>query len=515
MEEGAAAFFSPPLPFAISTRLIRALPTLLLIPALLLGIVLRLELLATRSLWIDEALSLDIASAGPSGIVAISRSLEPHPPGYYLLLWTWQRVFGEGFVTARVLSTLLGLAAVVLAWALGRRMGGDWIGLGAAVLVALHPFQIFSSNEVRMYPMLTVLGLGASLALARALSKPEELRGWALYGVLAAAIGYTSYYGFLLLAGHLAVVLVTTPRTGWRGPAVAAAVAVLSYAPWLPSLLPSVTSNPVPWRPVPPWWYPVSILTVQTFGGHVLGTPSYHASPPPTTWWFLLLSPFVLLLAVGAGEAWKREPAGRLVVTSWILPVALVLAASLALRKVAAYNYHLTFLQPYAAVLIAYGTAGAVRGAPRRVRGWLTWAVGVVVIGCLASAVWIMQTGSGEVYRFDLVARLLREQQRAGDVTLYFTQTGQRVLRRYYSPRGPEIAVAPSPHRWTLEDTRPLLHRAAEPLTGRYRRVWLILTPPFPPGSAEELLSLLRNRGFREPRGGVSFGGVFVVLLER
>lgn len=481
-----------------------------------LAAVLRWELLGMRSLWIDEALSLDIASVGPGSILAISRSLEPHPPGYYLLLWAWQQVFGQSFVVARALSAVLGLAGVVLAWVLGRRVGGEWVGIGSAAVVAVHPFQVFASNEVRMYPLLTVLGLAATLALVKALERREELREWALYGVLAAGVAYTSYYGFLLLAGHAVAVLSSLRRTySWRGPAVAAAVALLCYAPWLPSLVPSVTSNPVPWRPEPPWWYPLSILATQTFGGHLAGTPSYHASGPPTVWWFLLLLPFGLLVAVGILDGWRREPAGRLVVASWAVPLGIALAASLALRKVAAYNYHLTYLQPYVAVLTVLGAARATRAVPARLQRWVAWGISVAVAGLLALAVWVMQTGSGEVYRFDLAARFLRERQRVGDVTVYFTQTGQRVLRRYLTPRGPEVALAPSPHRWTLDDTRPLLRRAVEPLTERHRRVWLVLTPPFPPGSVEELLSLLKSKGYREPRPGVSFGGVFVVLLER
>lgn len=481
-----------------------------------LAATLRLELLTTRSLWIDEALSLDISSAGPSGIVAISRTAEPHPPGYYLLLWSWQRVLGEHFVTARALSMAFGIISVVLTWAVGRRLFGDLVGLGAAALVAVHPFQVFASNEVRMYPLLTVVGLAATLALSAAIHRRDNAWPWVAYGLLASAVAYTSYYGFLLLAGHgLGVLLELRGTRAWRGPALALGTAVLSYGAWLPYLVPSLTSNPVPWRPEPPWWYPFAILSTQTFGGHLFGTPAYHASAPPSLLWLVPGVPFAAFLVVGLATARRTGFGGLLVTCSWLVPVALVLAASVSLRKVVAYNYHLTHLQPYAALLVAMGVERLTRCARTSRRIPVAAGLSAVGLGILAGALWVAQTGSREVYRFDLAARMLAERRAPGDVTIYMTATGQRVLRRYLTARGPEVAVAPSPHRWTLEATRPLLEAAVRPIGSKYRRVWLVLTPPFPEGSVETLLELLQQRGFRAHHPGTSFGGIFVQLLER
>lgn len=477
---------------------------------------LRLELLSTRSLWIDEALSLDIASAGPAGIVAISRTAEPHPPGYYLLLWTWQQIIGEHFVTARALSMLFGLISVVLTWMVGQRLFGEVVGLGAAALVAVHPFQVFASNEVRMYPLLTDLGLAATLALIGAIRRRDNLWLWVAYGLLASGVAYTSYYGFLLLGGHgVGVLLELRGTRAWRGPALAVATAVLSYGAWLPYLVPSLTSNPLPWRPEPLWWYPFAILSTQTFGGHLFGTPAYHASSAPSLSWLVPGVPFAALVVAGLAAARRCGPGGLLLTCSWLVPVVLVLVASVSLRKVAAYNYHLTHLQPYAALLVGIGAARLAGFAPASRRLAVGVGLCAMLLGIVTGALWVAQTGSREVYRFDLVARMLGERREPGDVTIYMTATGQRVLRRYLAPRGPEVAVAPSPHRWTLEDTRPLLQTAVRPIGPKYRRVWLVLTPPFPEGSVEALLELLQQRGFHAGRPGISFGGIFVQLLER
>lgn len=484
-----------------------------LVTLLFLAVILRLELLTTRSLWIDEALSLDIASTGPEGIVRIARSAEPHPPGYYLLLWGALRLFGDSIATARAVSFVFGSAAPVLTWMVGRRVGGDWVGVGAAAVVALHPFQIFASNEIRMYPLLTTLGLVATLLLLEAVRR-DRLTLWVLYGVAAAAVGYTSYYGFLLLGGHgLAVIGVLARRIGWRGPAAAGLTGLVCYGPWLPSLIPSITSNPVPWRPPPSLDYVIGMMSTQTVGGYLLGGPSYHASGAWNAGWAGLAGIFLLLLVLGAREIVRRSPEGGLLVWPWAAAMVAVLAASALLNKVAAYFYHLTYLQPYAAVLVVTGVVGLAQRAGLRGERCAPLAIALVVaiVGAAAAEA---QTGSREVYRFDLAARWLARQYRQGDVTVYFTRTGQHVLRRYLSPAGPEVAIAPSPFRWTLEDTRPLLERAVAPLGPQHRRVWLVLTPPFPPGSVPELVRLLEARGFQADKG-VSFRGVFVHLFER
>lgn len=507
----------PPVPGAGTAALGLRLRSVLILATIVgLAASLRLELLSTRSLWIDEALSLDIASAGPAGIVVISRIAEPHPPGYYLLLWSWQRILGEHFVTARALSMLFGMMSVVLTWAVGRRLFGDVVGLGAAALVAVHPFQVFASNEVRMYPLLTVLGLAATLTLIGAIRRRDNAWPWVAYGLLASAVAYTSYYGFLLLVGHgVGALLELRGARAWRGLALALGTAVLSYGAWLPHLVPSLTSNPLPWRPEPAWWYPFAILSTQTFGGHLFGTPAYHASSAPSLLWLVPGAPFAALVVMGLAAARRTRAGSLLVMCSWLVPVSLVLVASVSLRKVVAYNYHLTYLQPYAALLVAVGAERLARFAPPSRRIAVGAGLSAVALGILAGALWVAQTGTREVYRFDLAARMLAERRAPGDVTIYMTATGERVLRRYLTARGPEVAVAPSPHRWTLEATRPLLEAAVRPIAPKYRRVWLVLTPPFPEGSVETLLELLQQRGFRAHHPGTSFGGIFVQLLER
>lgn len=475
----------------------------------------RLELLTVRSLWIDEALTLDLVSGGPRRIVESTRLSEPHPPGYYLLLWGWQRLVGPEPVYARIPSVVFGLLAVALTGWVGYNLAPEWAALAAAASVAFHPFQVLASNEARMYALLTAAGLAATLVLIEAVRRPGCLGRWVVYGALTAGLGYVSYYGFLLVAGHAVGVLLVVARSrSWRGPTLSAATALLCYIPWLPSLVTSLTSNPVPWRPPASGSYLLGILITQTAGGYVLGTPAYHASDPATPGWFVLATPAAVLLTLGVVDS-VRTPEGLILTSSWLVPVNLVAGASLVLNKQVAYYYHLTYLQPYAALLLVLGAAGLARRVNPGGLNVVALGCAALLLGTLGVGTHLAQTGSRDVYRFDLLGHWLQRKQMRGDVTMYFAHVGQRVLRYYFKPAGPEVVISVSPRHWTLRGVRPLLEQAVAPLQAGHGRVWVVLTPPTPPGSVDELIRLLQATGYRPGREFLVFRGVSAQLFER
>ncbi|MCX7856127.1 MAG: glycosyltransferase family 39 protein, partial [Anaerolineae bacterium] len=70
----------------------------------------------------------------------------------FLAAGLWMKLFGATVAGARALSALAGTASVLATWLLARRLGGDWVGWGAAVLVAfghyaLH-FSRLASNQI-------------------------------------------------------------------------------------------------------------------------------------------------------------------------------------------------------------------------------------------------------------------------------------------------------------------------------------------------------------------------------
>src|SRR5690348_16241867 len=69
--------------------------------AVVTGLVLRFW--TSSHLWLDEALSVDIARL-PLGDIPRALRHDGHPPLYYFLLHGWMSVFGEGDTAVRSLS---------------------------------------------------------------------------------------------------------------------------------------------------------------------------------------------------------------------------------------------------------------------------------------------------------------------------------------------------------------------------------------------------------------------------
>ena len=206
----------------------------------LLALLLRLARLSFQPLWWDEGWSLYFATSDPGAMLQLT-AVDIHPPFYYLLLHLWIRLFGSSLIAVRLLSVLIGVAAVPLIYLAGRRLFGHKAGLLAALLLAISPFHIYYSQEVRMYGLVTLLGLvilDSGFRILDSGSVRARLWAWVGYVLAATAALYTQYYAaFLILALNL-VVLLRWLRArhpfkellSWLAAQVA--VAVL-YLPWL------------------------------------------------------------------------------------------------------------------------------------------------------------------------------------------------------------------------------------------------------------------------------------------
>src|SRR3954452_9323693 len=136
-----------------------ARPRRLLLGAIVAGVLLvaiAFRFVTKSDLWLDEALTVNIAHAPLSDLVA-NLKRDGAPPLYYLLLHGWMSIFGTGDVAVRAFSGVLGILSLPLAYFAGARLGGTdpvrrrWIAWSAVLIVASSPYAIRYSNEARMY----------------------------------------------------------------------------------------------------------------------------------------------------------------------------------------------------------------------------------------------------------------------------------------------------------------------------------------------------------------------------
>jgi hypothetical protein len=208
------------------------------------------------ALWLDEALTVNIARL-PVRSIAEALRHDGAPPLYYYLLHFWMEVFGTSDLASRSLAGVIGVACLPVAWLAGKRLGGPVVASTVLVLVASAPFAVFYSTEARMYSLVILLTGCGFISLHRVLAAPRPGNLIATV-VVTALLLYTQYWSLYLVAatGLWMVILIIQMRRrspgvpNWQHPAkalAALAVGCLAFAPWVPTFLYQSKHTGTPW----------------------------------------------------------------------------------------------------------------------------------------------------------------------------------------------------------------------------------------------------------------------------
>ena len=172
-----------------------------LLPILLLAAGIRFYDLTAAAIWGDEGSSLLLSQYS---LIEIWRhaARDVHPPLYFMLLHGWIALFGDGILSVRMFSAVPGIVTVGLGVWLVALLAGRRAAILAGVLLALLPTAVRYSQEVRMYALLGMLLLGATLALAYWVRQPRRRRYLLIYSLLLALAFYTHYFTVLCVLAH-------------------------------------------------------------------------------------------------------------------------------------------------------------------------------------------------------------------------------------------------------------------------------------------------------------------------
>ncbi len=301
---------------------------LTLILVLLLALGLRFYRLDAQSLWSDEGNSAGLAGRSLPLITAAAAG-DIHPPLYYYLLHFWAQVWGTSEHDLRALSALAGLALVALVFLIGQALFGRGVGLIAAALAAINPFQVYYSQEARMYMLAAMLGAASTFCFVRWLKAREASRAgpvWAAATALLTAAGLYTHYAYPVIpAAQTAALLIwlweqdegrVRTALAWAG---ILAVALALYLPWLPIAYRQLTTWPSARIPVAS---PETVLAAL----HLLLLGQTLSAGSHT---FIVVLILWLVLALGLFQ-FVRRPFPLALLLSWlIIPLAFVLLAGL------------------------------------------------------------------------------------------------------------------------------------------------------------------------------------------
>jgi 4-amino-4-deoxy-L-arabinose transferase-like glycosyltransferase len=212
----------------------------------------------TRSgLWLDEALTVDIARL-PLHEIPNALKHDGAPPLYYYLLHFWIVLFGQSNVAVRSLSGVIAVITLPVAWLCGKRFGGRAVAWTLLVLLASAPFAVYYATESRMYALVILLTGCGFLALQRAVTAPRPANLVAV-AVVAAALLYAQYWSVYLVGMvviWLAASIVRSRRHGhpegapWAA-LIAVAAGCLLFVPWLPTFFYQTKHTGTPWAAPP------------------------------------------------------------------------------------------------------------------------------------------------------------------------------------------------------------------------------------------------------------------------
>jgi uncharacterized membrane protein len=406
---------------------------------LLLAVGVRLYGLTATAIWCDEASSI-ITSQYNIPDLLFHAAHDVHPPLYYLLLHGWMALFGEGLFAIRALSMVIGVAIVGVGILLARQLASPRATLLAGLLLALFPFTVRYSQEVRMYSLLTLVLLGATVALMHWLREPRR-NGWlALYVALMTASFYTHYFTiFCVLMHWLHVGLRSLRRDAifkplWTRRWWLANVAIaLLFMPWVPKLYDLLmhmaqleAGNDVGWiSPVTVWSLPSAMWTFWTLDDG-------QALP---RWLFLLLPAVIVAAALLVARA-DRSPQrfSRFLLLYTFGPVVLVVLVSL-ISSVMVERY-----LAFAAIGLPILLALCIEQLHQRSR--------LLALGLLAAVLVVDGVGLKEVYRvdepqFDAQVSYINQHYQRGDTVVisdlywYFTYVyynSQPLVPKLFTP---------------------------------------------------------------------------------
>jgi 4-amino-4-deoxy-L-arabinose transferase-like glycosyltransferase len=358
----------------------------------LLSFVLGAYELGEQSLWWDESLSHYRATRSFSFILSNQiylksgqsdvRTLDNHPPLYFVLLRLVILAAGDSEFALRFLSLAAGTTVVPLLYVCGRRLFGPPGGTLAASLGALSPLYLWYQQEARPYTLLVLFGTLSFYALLRVLapstpSKPARRYVWSVvFGLSIIATLTTHYLGFFLLVAQVMILFLAWRRLRGRLAWLLVLVGVVAIVilVWGMQAIPQQAR--LPGYDFIPWF----TLLGDVFQQFTLGL--YADSLAPFRWLAsgLLLASVVILFARRRHVPWSHTVS---VLLCFLLPIIGIYALSV-VRPAYMNVRHLIYASPFYYLLLGGGVGQAWQIRLQKPAFLRSTRLGWVLSACLA-----------------------------------------------------------------------------------------------------------------------------------
>lgn len=187
-----------------------------LLLVLFLSLLLRLVAI-NQSLWLDEAIgALVVKKYGFAEIISRFLVVDNHPPGYYLLLEAWSRIFGYSEIALRSLSVVFGVGVIYFTFKIAELFSRNRIfDYLALFLTATSPLLIYYSQEARMYMMAAFFTASLFYFLVKTIKNASSLASWVFLSISLLGFVFSDYVTVFALPVFVVVPLLMKPKRDW------------------------------------------------------------------------------------------------------------------------------------------------------------------------------------------------------------------------------------------------------------------------------------------------------------
>ncbi len=300
-------------------------PSITLALIVFIAAILRLTAISSRGIWYDDAFSILLSRQTIPAIIS-GTAADTMPPLYYFILHFWMMI-SQSIWFIRMLNVLLSILVICLVYRLGTEIGDRRIGLVAALLTAISPFQIYHAQEIRMYILLELGCIGYFWISWRLIQskRPSKLNWYMLIVFGLIAVYSHNLAVFTLIATDFFLLI----RREWKklGQLVLAqGILAIGFLPWL-VLVPGQIEKiqKAFWTPQP------GLIEVLQALIQLLGS-----MPQPNPILIILAVLVLQVVVVLTIQVWKRRTDLRFqfIGALFVLPSVLLFLASYLMRPV-------------------------------------------------------------------------------------------------------------------------------------------------------------------------------------
>lgn len=195
-----------------------------------------------QSLWLDEAAQAIVSSSDLKSIWL--RDADFHPPLFHTILHFWEMI-STNEVFMRILPLFFGILSIYALYIFAKKHFSEKVALTAAFLLAVSPFHVIYSQELRSYSLLVLMGILSVHFLFE--------KKWKTYVLINVLGFFTNYVYVFVIFSELIWVFISRKKSLTRNFLLAQFILVVVFVLWLPEFLFQLKAGSTLMSQLPEW----------------------------------------------------------------------------------------------------------------------------------------------------------------------------------------------------------------------------------------------------------------------